>query len=27
MPPTLSVPDNETCGNETKFAEKIQNAV
>ena len=27
MPATLSVPDNETCGSETKFAEKIQKAV
>ena len=27
MPPTLSAPDNETCGNETKFAEKIRDAL
>ena len=27
MPAILSVPENDDCGSETKFAEKIQNAV
>ena len=27
IPARLSVPENEVCGSETKFAEKIQKAV